>query len=119
VIDIEKSLLEDLFVPDLFVDKVWEEAQRAYALSPRSGVFHSQDLFEVLREEPRSLYCFVNFQFIPAEHLRLIRCFTQSHHRVLLLCRGTRDLLWEERTLREQLADDDDSLCGDVFYGGP
>ena len=89
-----------------------------YGLRVRAEPFHVVDMFQVLREEPRSLFCIANFQVIPARLLRLIRCFTQFHHSVLLLNRGVRDLLSEEHELRRELNQNTDSACEDVFYAG-
>jgi hypothetical protein len=69
----------------------------AFGLPLDQSSFHIEDIFQMLKDESRpSLFCFVNFELIPAEHLRTVRGFTQGVHRVLLLTRGTRDLAREE-----------------------
>jgi sigma-B regulation protein RsbU (phosphoserine phosphatase) len=46
--------------------------------------FHPEQIAQVAKDEPRSLFCFLDAQYIPAPEIQRLRIFTQSHHRVLL-----------------------------------
>jgi serine phosphatase RsbU (regulator of sigma subunit)/pSer/pThr/pTyr-binding forkhead associated (FHA) protein len=90
-----------VFEVERFLVVAREDVVRAFGLrlDPRS--FHIEDLFQMLKDEPRSLFCFAHFELIPIEHLRTVRSFTQGRHRVLLLTRGSRDVATEERLALE------------------
>ncbi|MGP0067505.1 MAG: FHA domain-containing protein [Isosphaeraceae bacterium] len=75
-----------------FLEAVRADIVKAFGLELVGGSFHIADIFQVLKDERTSLFCFVNFQLIPFEHLRTIRSFTQGVHRVLLLTQGYRDI---------------------------
>ncbi len=85
----------------VFDDRQFLEALRAdiaqvFGLRLDGPAFHIEDIFQMLKDEKRSLFCFANFQLIPAVQFRTIRGFTQSVHRVLLLTRGSRGIADEE-----------------------
>jgi serine phosphatase RsbU (regulator of sigma subunit) len=86
----------EAFDPQRFLAAVREEVVRVFGLRLDPRAFHIEDIFQMLKDEPRSLFCFANFQLIPLEHMRTVRSFTQGVHRVLLLTRGRRDLASEE-----------------------
>ena len=46
--------------------------------------FHPEQIAQVAKDEPRSLFCFLDAQYIPAPEIQRLRIFTQTHHRVLL-----------------------------------
>src|SRR5262245_18253352 len=45
---------------------------------------HPEQIFQLLKDKPRSLFCFLDSQHIPEIQLQLLRGFTQGNHRVLL-----------------------------------
>jgi hypothetical protein len=79
-----------------FLEAVRAEIAKAFGLRLEGVAFHVEDIFQMLKDEKRSLFCFANFQLIPVVHFRTLRGFTQGVHRVLLLTRGSRDIAWEE-----------------------
>jgi hypothetical protein len=79
-----------------FLETVRADIVKAFGLQPVGSAFHIEDIFQMLKDEQRSLFCFVNFQLIPVMHLRTVRGFTQGVHRVLLLTQGSRDIAREE-----------------------
>ncbi len=46
--------------------------------------FHPEQIAQVAKDEPRSLLCFLDAQYIPGPEIQRLRIFTQTHHRVLL-----------------------------------
>jgi hypothetical protein len=68
----------------------------AFDLQLDATSFHVEDIFQMLKDEKPSLFCFANFQLVPPVHFRTVRGFTQGVHRVLLLIRGARDIAHEE-----------------------
>jgi len=97
-----------------FLAAVRDNVVQAFGLRLDRDAFHIEDIFQMLKDEPPSLFCFVNFQLIPAEHLRIVRGFTQGVHRVLLLTRGRRDLASEEGVAQKRTDEDQDpDLEGD------
>ncbi len=85
-----------LFDEHQFLEAVRAELVHAFGLRLDGTAFHIEDIFQMLKDEQRSLFCFVNFQLIPVVHFRTVRGFTQGLHRVLLLTRGRRDIAHEE-----------------------
>jgi hypothetical protein len=79
-----------------FLESVRAELVNAFGLRLDGTAFHLEDIFQMLKDEQRSLFCFANFQLIPVVHFRTVRGFTQGVHRVLLLTRGSRDIAREE-----------------------
>ena len=80
-----------------------EELARAFDLNLARGFFHLEDVGQVLKDEPRSLFCFVNLQNVSGRDLRRLRGFTQEQHQALFTCRGRRDLAAEERAQEASL----------------
>ena len=85
-----------LFDDHLFLEAVRAELVHSFGLQLDGTDFHIEDIFQMLKDEQRSLFCFANFQLIPVVHFRTVRAFTQGVHRVLLLSRGSRDIANEE-----------------------
>jgi pSer/pThr/pTyr-binding forkhead associated (FHA) protein len=86
-----------LFDDQQFVEAVRAELVHSFGLRLDNTAFHIEDIFQMLKDEQRSLFCFANFQLLPVVHFRTVRGFTQGVHRVLLLTRGSRDIAHEER----------------------
>src|SRR5262249_58678210 len=79
-----------------FLRYAQDELARAFDLHLAADVFHLENVAQVLKDEPRSLFCFLNVQRVPIEDLRRLRGFSQELHQTLLLCEGPRDLAAEE-----------------------
>jgi pSer/pThr/pTyr-binding forkhead associated (FHA) protein len=71
---------------------VYDRLVAAFDLPLRGDTYHPEDLAQVLKDEPRSLLCFLNLQCVPQAELGRLRGFTQELHQVLFLYRGERDL---------------------------
>lgn len=69
---------DQLFLP--YVKKVLFEA---FGIEQTED-FHSEQISQVLKDEPRSLFCFLNSQHIPEPDFERLRSFTQIQHRILL-----------------------------------
>ncbi len=54
----------------------------AFGIEP-SDVFHPEQIVQVLKDEPSSLFCFLDSQLIPNPDAQRLRSLTQEHHRVL------------------------------------
>jgi pSer/pThr/pTyr-binding forkhead associated (FHA) protein len=87
---------EGAFDDHRFLEALRAGIVQAFGLPLDGTAFHIEDIFQMLKDEQRSLICFVNFQLIPSVHFRTLRGFTQGIHRVLLLTRGSRDVAREE-----------------------
>ncbi|HEX5273033.1 MAG TPA: FHA domain-containing protein [Gemmataceae bacterium] len=105
---------EGRFQIEAFLGSVRERVAAAFGLNIRGASFHLEDVFQVLKDEPRSLFCFTNFQHIPADQLGPVRGFTQGAHQALFLCRGHRDLAAEERALEADRSGEPDSVHADT-----
>jgi hypothetical protein len=46
--------------------------------------FHPEQIAQAAKDEPRSLFCFLDAQYIQGPEIQRLRIFTQTHHRVLL-----------------------------------
>ena len=49
----------------------------------RSDDYHPEQISQILKDEPRSLFCFLDAQLIPDTDAQRLRSFTQEFHRVL------------------------------------
>jgi hypothetical protein len=96
-----------LFDDQQFVEAVRAELVHSFGLRLDDTAFHIEDIFQMLKDEQRSLFCFANFQLIPVVHFRTVRGFTQGVHRVLLLTRGGRDIAHEERVYAQGESSDE------------
>jgi serine phosphatase RsbU (regulator of sigma subunit)/pSer/pThr/pTyr-binding forkhead associated (FHA) protein len=79
-----------------FLRHAHEEMIRAFGLPLPPDRFHVENISQILKDEPRSLFCFLNLQCVPAADLHRLRGFTQERHQVLFVCCGPRDLADEE-----------------------
>jgi serine phosphatase RsbU (regulator of sigma subunit) len=79
-----------------FLRDAYQQMVQTFGLRACLESFHVENVIQILKDEPRSLFCFVNVQLIPAADLRLLRGFTQEAHQALFLCCGARDLAGEE-----------------------
>jgi hypothetical protein len=91
-----------------FLRYVHTELEKAFDLPLDGQTYHQENIVQILKDEPRSLCCFLNVQCVPIADLRRLRGFTQGLHQALFLCCGTRNLGEEERSWVEE-----SSLCAD------
>jgi pSer/pThr/pTyr-binding forkhead associated (FHA) protein len=94
-----------------FLRYAHERMVRAFDLALPDS-YHAESVSQILKDEPRSLFCFLNVQHVPVADLRRLRGFTQEVHQVLLLCCGERDLAAEEARRDPH---DLDSDAGPIF----
>jgi hypothetical protein len=66
-----------------FLPYVREILYTSFGVDPTDN-FHPEQVSQVVKDEPPSLFCFLDAQFIPEPELQRLRIFTQGHHRVLL-----------------------------------
>jgi len=71
--------------------------REVFAVKSTAESYHDEDVSQCLKEEERSLFCFLNEQEIPTTDLRRLRGFTQGRHQTLFFCRSARDLVSEEK----------------------
>ncbi len=62
---------------DRFLRYVHDEVVRAFDLHLTIDTYHLENIAQVLKDEPRSLFCFLNVQEVPVADLRRLRGFTQ------------------------------------------
>jgi hypothetical protein len=79
--------LEEPRVFDLhqFLEYALATVLASFELPLATGDCEAEDIAQILKDEPRSLFCFYNVQCVPARSLVRIRNFTQELHQVLLL----------------------------------
>jgi serine phosphatase RsbU (regulator of sigma subunit)/pSer/pThr/pTyr-binding forkhead associated (FHA) protein len=75
-----------------FLRYVHDELVQAFQLHLTVDTYHLENIAQVLKDEPRSLFCFLNLQLVPLEDLGRLRGFAQELHQALFLCRGRREL---------------------------
>jgi pSer/pThr/pTyr-binding forkhead associated (FHA) protein len=80
-----------------FLLYVHGQLARAFHLHFEDNTYHLENIAQVLKDEPRSLFCFLNLQHVPIGDFPRLRGFTQGLHQTLFLCCGDRDLVAEER----------------------
>jgi hypothetical protein len=85
----------------LFLRYVHDELVKVFDLYFEDDAYHLENIAQVLKDEPRSLFCFLNLQHVPIDELRRLRGFTQGLHQALFLCCGERDPAVEERANKE------------------
>ncbi len=75
----------ETFVADRFLEYSVRQFITAFGLE-LSHEWHSEDLFQILKDESRSLICFVNARRFPTVGMERLRGFTQTvHHQCLML----------------------------------
>jgi pSer/pThr/pTyr-binding forkhead associated (FHA) protein len=75
--------------------------REVFALKSTAESYHDEDVSQCLKDEDRSLFCFLNEQEIPTRDLRRLRGFTQGRHQTLFVCSCARDLVSEEQRYEE------------------
>jgi hypothetical protein len=96
VLDAERGLdRKGNFNLDGFLRYVHDELVQAFDLHLTGDTYHLENIAQVLKDEPRSLFCFINLQRVPVADLGRLRGFTQELHQALFLCRGLHDLAAE------------------------
>jgi serine phosphatase RsbU (regulator of sigma subunit)/GAF domain-containing protein len=73
------------FEPRRFLAEVCRKLGESFRLELNPDQFHAADVFQVMKDEPPSLFCFLNFELVSEESLPLARAFTQGAHRSLFL----------------------------------
>jgi pSer/pThr/pTyr-binding forkhead associated (FHA) protein len=73
----------DVFVITKFLGHIAKQMSDSFGLNLLSDMFHPEEVFQVLKDEQASLFCFLNVDVIPRDQLRALRGFTQEHHRSL------------------------------------
>jgi len=115
VLDAASGLDErGLFQLGRFFKVIREAVAKTFDLPLQEDTSHIEDVYQTLKDENRSLFCFVNVQLIPVALFAPVRGFTQGIHKVLLLSCGDRDLTAEERALRNAPSGVPDSLASEV-----
>ena len=88
-----------------FLQYVHDQFVKIFRLHLAEDTFHLENISQVLKDEPRSLFCFLNLQCVPIAALRRLRGFTQELHQGLFVFCGDRDLKAEELPYQEFDAD--------------
>ncbi len=91
------------FELDRFVEYATKTMIAAFGIDIGDIEYHPELLTQILKDEPRSLFCFLNIDAIPDHDLRRLRGFTQGSHQVLLCGRhefggAARDLFKSQPT---------------------
>jgi pSer/pThr/pTyr-binding forkhead associated (FHA) protein len=95
-----------------FLHYVHDRLAEGFGLHLSGEAFHLETIAQVLKDEPRSLFCFVNLECVPIADLRRLRGFTQELHQALFLCRGPRDIEAEEAPYRVEEEDSEsNAVC--------
>jgi hypothetical protein len=94
VLDTERGLgPTGRFHLDRFLRYVHDELVQAFDLHLSVDTYHLENIAQVLKDEPRSLFCFLNMQRVPFRNFGRLRGFTQELHQALFLWRGPCDLV--------------------------
>jgi len=67
-----------------FLAHISQRMSEAFGLRLPRDEFHPEEVSQVLKDEQKSLFCFLNVNVIPDNELRGLRGFGQEHHRMLL-----------------------------------
>jgi hypothetical protein len=86
---------------DTFYRYIVGRLSEIFAVKIPAEAYHDEDVSQCLKDEERSLFCFLNEQEIPTGDLRRLRGFTQGRHRALFVCRSARDLVREEEQYKD------------------
>ena len=106
VVDSAKGIAPDnRFNSDIFLAEVCRVVGSQLGLQIDPTRFHAEDIFQILKDELPSLFCFVHFECVAADSLRTARAFTQGVHRVLFLNDGPKDMPYE-RSQPDSVASD-------------
>ena len=66
-----------------FLPYVKEVLYCAFGVDPTDD-YHPEQIVQVVKDEPASLFCFLDAQHIRGPDVQRLRIFTQGHHRVLI-----------------------------------
>jgi serine phosphatase RsbU (regulator of sigma subunit) len=97
VFDADQRIDANEFDLKQFLRHVYQQLVRAFDLHLAADTYHLENIAQILKDEPRSLLCFLNLQGVPIADLRRLRGFAQEAHQALFLCCGARDLASEEQ----------------------
>jgi serine phosphatase RsbU (regulator of sigma subunit) len=61
-----------------------EQMAAAFGFHAGTQAYHPEEISQVLKDEPRSLFCFLNIQLMSVDDLHRLRGFTQERHQTLL-----------------------------------
>jgi hypothetical protein len=84
LLDAERGLEAGRFNLERFFDYAVQEMVGVFDLDLGEGVVQ-EDIAQILKDEPRSLYCFVNVHHVPENLRTRLRSFTQEWHQALML----------------------------------
>jgi serine phosphatase RsbU (regulator of sigma subunit) len=82
---------DETFDLERFLRYVYGQLVQTFDLHLSSDTYHLENIAQVLKDEPRSLFCFLNVQYVPVPDLHRLRGFTQELHQVLFLYCGSRN----------------------------
>ncbi len=66
-----------------FLQYAFREMSEAFDIRLSDDDFHAELIPQYLKDEPRSLFCFLNIDLIPEDTIRRLRGFTQEGHQCL------------------------------------
>jgi class 3 adenylate cyclase len=98
-----------------FLEVVWKHVGKAFGLEVEKQQVHPEDVFQILKDEPPSLFCFLEFDLAPSTVLPRVRAFTQGVHRVLLLYRGKSSKHTDEQETDNDFSGPSGSVMPAVF----
>jgi serine phosphatase RsbU (regulator of sigma subunit) len=87
-----------------FFEAAVAELVRVFDLGPGKDVM-ADDIAQILKDEPRSLFCFINVHRMPESHLRRVRGFTQELHQTLLLAEAQPERVFRTDSLSLHILD--------------
>jgi pSer/pThr/pTyr-binding forkhead associated (FHA) protein len=70
---------------DQFFQYVVRQLVEVFSLGAAENTFQPDDIAQILKDEPASLFCFLNAHVVPPPLLTRLRAFTQELHRTVLL----------------------------------
>jgi serine phosphatase RsbU (regulator of sigma subunit) len=106
VFDADRGIDADgVFDLEQFLRHVYDQMVRDFDLRLTDDTYHLENIVQILKDEPRSLLCFLNVQRIPIIDLRRLRGFAQERHQAFFICCGVRDLAKEEQGSFDETSD--------------
>ena len=81
--------------------EAYKTMSTAYGYSHDVTAFHYEDTLQILKDEPKSIFCLLNAEVMCVEDLRAFRGFSQEKHSVLTFFNKRRDLEAEEASIAE------------------
>jgi serine phosphatase RsbU (regulator of sigma subunit)/pSer/pThr/pTyr-binding forkhead associated (FHA) protein len=69
-----------------FLRHTVKQLVQAFNLDLPQGTYGPEDIAQILKDERRSLFCFLNAHLVPDSVLTRLRAFTQEMHQALMLC---------------------------------